>query len=194
MSANGSRRWSTRTASSGGQTRSCERPRRISPRRSSTADPRHDVVHRRAPRAIRGRADLPGAADRPLDVLRGQGPGSELQPVASRSRDAELRAHIERVWEENYRVYGVRKVWRQLHREGIAVARCTVARLMRDLDLRGVVRGRRVRTTTPVATLPCPVDRVNRVFDAPRPNRARAAEAEVNIPRAPDRGRGTYRR
>ena len=85
-------------------------------------------------------------------------------------RDAELREHIARVWEENYRVYGVRKVWRQLQREGIAVARCTVVRLMRELGLRGEMRGPRVKTTTPVATLACPADRVNRVFQAPRPN------------------------
>ena len=85
-------------------------------------------------------------------------------------RDAHLCEHIGRVWDENYRVYGVRKVWRQLQREGIAVARCTVARLMRELGLRGVVRGRRVNTTAPVATLACPADRVNRVFQAPRPN------------------------
>ena len=85
-------------------------------------------------------------------------------------RDAELREHIGRVWNENYRVYGVRKVWRQLRRESVTVARCTVARLMRELGLRGVVRGRRVKTTTPVATLACPADRVNRVFQAPRPN------------------------
>ena len=85
-------------------------------------------------------------------------------------RDARLREHIVRVWEENYRVYGVRKVWRQLRREGVTVARCTVARLMRELGLRGVVRGSRVKTTTPAATLACPADRVNRVFQAPRPN------------------------
>ena len=85
-------------------------------------------------------------------------------------RDGQLREEIRRVWEENFRVYGVRKVWRQLHREGIVVARCTVARLMRELGLRGVVRGRRVKTTTPVAKLACPADRVNRVFRAPRPN------------------------
>ena len=85
-------------------------------------------------------------------------------------RDEQRREHIGRVWEENFRVYGVRKVWRQLHREGIVVARCTVARLMRELGLRGVVRGRRVKTTTPVAKLACPADRVNRAFRAPRPN------------------------
>ena len=77
---------------------------------------------------------------------------------------------IRRVWEENFRACGVRKVWRQLHREGIVAAWCTVARLMRELGLRGVVRGRRVKTTPPVAKLACPADRVNRVFQAPRPN------------------------
>ena len=67
-------------------------------------------------------------------------------------------------------LYGVRKVWRQLDREGVVAARCTVARLMRELGPRGVVRGRRVKTP-PVATLPCPADRVvNRVFQVPRPN------------------------
>ena len=85
-------------------------------------------------------------------------------------RDNQLGEEIRRVWEENFRVYGVRKVWRQLHREGTEVARCTVARLMRALGLRGVVRGRRVRTTTPVAKLACPADRVNREFRATRPN------------------------
>jgi len=85
-------------------------------------------------------------------------------------RDAQLREHIARVWEENYRVYGVRKVWRQLRREGVVVARCTVARLMRELGLRGVVQGSGVKTTTRVATLACPADRVNREFQAPRPN------------------------
>ena len=66
-------------------------------------------------------------------------------------RDSQLGEEIRRVWEENFRIYGVRKVWRQLHREGIVAARCTVARLMRTLGLRGVVRGRGVKTTTPVA-------------------------------------------
>ena len=67
-------------------------------------------------------------------------------------------------------VYGVRKVWRQLNREGIAVARCTVGRLMYRLDLRGVVRGKRVRTTVPDAAAACPRDKVQRVFQAERPN------------------------
>ena len=75
-------------------------------------------------------------------------------------RDAWLKGGIERVWEDNYRVCGVRKVWRQLKREGIVVARCTVARLMRELGLQGVVRGRRIKTTLPDDTSARPLDRV----------------------------------
>ena len=89
---------------------------------------------------------------------------------ARRQRDAVLRAEIERVWEENFGVYGVRKVWRQLNREGVTVARCTVARLMGELGLRGVVRGRRSKTTRAASDLPRPADRVRRVFEASRPN------------------------
>jgi putative transposase len=89
---------------------------------------------------------------------------------ARAQRDVTLRTEIRRVYEENFRVYGVRKVWRQLLREGIAVARCTVARLMRTMGLQGVVRGKKVRTTISNAAAPCPLDRVNRQFTAPRPN------------------------
>jgi putative transposase len=89
---------------------------------------------------------------------------------ARAKRDAALAVEIRRVFEENFRVYGVRKVWRQLGREGIAAARCTVARLMRDMGLQGAVRGKRVRTTIGDAAAPCPLDRVNRQFRAPRPN------------------------
>jgi putative transposase len=85
-------------------------------------------------------------------------------------RDAVLCAEIRRVWAENFGVYGVRKLWRQLGREGIDVARCTVARLMRQMDLQGVVRGKSVRTTISDKAAPCPLDRVNRDFKAPRPN------------------------
>src|ERR1700739_3805767 len=63
-------------------------------------------------------------------------------------RDAALKIEVGRVYEENFRVYGIRKVWRQLGREGIAVARCTVARLMRTMGLQGVVRGKTIRTTS----------------------------------------------
>ena len=81
-----------------------------------------------------------------------------------------LREIAQRVWDDNFRVYGVRKVWRQLKREGQVVARCTVARLMRDLGLRGVVRGSSVKTTVPDDLLDRPLDRVNRQFNVLRPN------------------------
>jgi putative transposase len=77
---------------------------------------------------------------------------------------------IRRVFEENFRVYGVRKVWRQLLREGHDVARCTVARLMRQMGLQGVIRGKPVRTTIGDKAAPCPLDHVRRQFKAPRPN------------------------
>jgi transposase InsO family protein len=86
-------------------------------------------------------------------------------------RDAVLCGEIRRVWAENFGVYGVRKVWRQLGREGIGVARCTVARLMRRMGLQGIVRGKSVRTTISDKAAPCPLDRVNRDFKAPAPNR-----------------------
>jgi len=89
---------------------------------------------------------------------------------ARAQRDAALRPEIERVWEANFRVYGVRKVWRQLQREGIAVARCTVARLMAEMGLKGAVRGKVVKTTIANPAAPCPDDHVNRQFTAPAPN------------------------
>jgi putative transposase len=85
-------------------------------------------------------------------------------------RDAALCVAVRRVFDESFGLYGARKVWRQLGREGIPVARCTVARLMRRLGLRGVVRGKEVRTTVPDRATPCPADKVNRQFRAPRPN------------------------
>ena len=77
---------------------------------------------------------------------------------------------IQRVWHTNFQVYGARKVWRQLNREGIEVARCTVERLMARAGLQGVRRGKVVRTTVPDASAPCPLDRVNRHFRADRPD------------------------
>jgi transposase InsO family protein len=85
-------------------------------------------------------------------------------------RDDALKPEIQRVWDENFSVYGVRKVWRQLNREGHVVARCTVVRLMQDLGLRGVVRGRRAKTTVPDEGSDRPLDRVNRQFNVLRPN------------------------
>jgi|SRR5271165_739272 len=85
-------------------------------------------------------------------------------------RDETLVPHIERVWNANLQVYGADKVWRQLRREGTDVARCTVERLMRRQGLRGVIRGKVVRTTVADPAASCPLDRVNRQFKAQRPN------------------------
>jgi putative transposase len=85
-------------------------------------------------------------------------------------RDASLLPQVQRVWQANMQVYGAEKVWRQLNREGVTVARCTVERLMRQLGLQGVRRGKAVRTTVPDPKVPCPLDRVNRQFRAERPN------------------------
>ena len=85
-------------------------------------------------------------------------------------QDDELIPQVQRVWHANMQVYGADKVWKQLNREGIAVARCTVERLMRQLALRGVRRGKVVRTTVSNANASCPLDRVNRHFKAQRPN------------------------
>ena len=89
---------------------------------------------------------------------------------ARAKRDDLLMPHIERVWQANMQVYGAEKVWKQMNREDIAVARCTVERLMRRLGLEGIRRGKSVRTTTPDTSAPCPLDRVNREFQADRPN------------------------
>jgi transposase InsO family protein len=86
-------------------------------------------------------------------------------------RDVTLKPEIVRVFSENFAVYGVRKVWRQMNREGFAIARCTVERLMRDMGLHGVIRGKPVRTTISDKAAPCPLDHVNRQFHAPAPNR-----------------------
>ena len=89
---------------------------------------------------------------------------------ARAKRDMALKPEIQRVFAENFEVYGARKVWRQLRREGNDVARCTVERLMRQMGLRGAIRGKPVRTTVSDKAAPCPLDRVNRQFHAPRPN------------------------
>jgi putative transposase len=89
---------------------------------------------------------------------------------ARQQQDAALRPKIQKVWDDNWKVYGVRKAWRQLCREGEAVARCTVARLMAGMGLRGVIRGKAARTTAPDTSVSCPRDKVNRQFRAPAPN------------------------
>jgi putative transposase len=91
-------------------------------------------------------------------------------------RDQQLKAEIARVWKENYEVYGADKVWLELNRQGIAVARCTTERLMRQLGLAGVRRGRKVRTTVPGKGGHRASDLLGRDFTAPAPNRRWVAD------------------
>jgi len=106
---------------------------------------------------------------------------------AARCRNPALRSHrvqrdeqrmvdIRRVWDQNFQVYGARKVWRQMCREGKPIARCTVERLMRHMGIEGVRRGKRVRTTIPDASRPCPRDLVRRAFHTDQPNRLWVAD------------------
>jgi putative transposase len=97
-------------------------------------------------------------------------------PSARALRDAELKVKIRRVYDANFQVYGARKVWRRLGREGIPVGRDRVARLMGELGICGVVRGKPRRTTTPAATADRPADLVERDFSAPAPNRLWVAD------------------
>src|ERR1700734_2319241 len=141
------------------------------PRRSSTADTSHDRVHRRSPRGVWGRADLQGVADRPIHLSRHAAKRADPAKLSARAKqDAIGKSKIRRVFAENFDVYGVRKVWRQLRREGEDIARCTVERLMRSMGLQGVIRGKPVKTTIGDKAAPCPLDHVNRRFRAPRPN------------------------
>ena len=91
-------------------------------------------------------------------------------------RDSVLEVEIQRVWDENFRVYGARKVWRQLNREQIPIAKCTTERLMQKLGLRGVVRGKGYKTTIPDLMAERPMDLVERTFTASRPNQLWVAD------------------
>jgi putative transposase len=89
---------------------------------------------------------------------------------AGARRDAELRPHIQRVFDANWQVYGVRKVWPRLRRKGFDVARCIVVRLMKIMNIQGIIRGKPHKTTIPDKKLPCPLDKVNRQFRGSGPN------------------------
>lgn len=96
----------------------------------------------------------------------------DVDRLSIRARsDIALKIEIRRVFDENFRVYGVRKVWRQLQREGFDIARCTVSRLMKAMGLQGIIRGKPIKTTVADKSAPSPLDRVNRQFKAPAPNR-----------------------
>jgi putative transposase len=97
-------------------------------------------------------------------------------PSVHQRRDLKLKAEIQRVWDDNYQVYGARKIWRQLHREGFQVARCTVERLMGELGIAGAVRGKAKRTTIADEQAPRPPDLVERQFTATRPNQLWVAD------------------
>lgn len=97
-------------------------------------------------------------------------------PSARQVRDEELKVEIVRIWQEHRRVYGADKLWAQLRREGFGVARCTVERLMRDLGIAGVVRGKVIRTTFGDETAARPADLVDRQFHAEAPNRLWVAD------------------
>ena len=104
---------------------------------------------------------------------------AKIRPSSARRlRDDQLRGEIRRVHDTNFGVYGVRKVWRQLNREGISVARCTVARLMDDMGIQGVIRGKARRTTIPAETATRPADLVDRQFTVTEPYRLWVADIE----------------
>ena len=171
MFRTGSRRWSGRTGSFARPMRSCARRRLILPRRSSTAVQAmiafiddHREVHGVEPIC----KVLPIA---PSTYHAHVAKRTDPKKLSTRAKqDMALTPEIARVFAENFEVYGVRKVWRQLQRESFDVARCTVERLMRGMGLRGVIRGKPVRTTISDKAAPCPLDHVNRQFHAPRPN------------------------
>ena len=119
-------------------------------------------------------AQLPIAPSQYYEHKAREGEPERLPPRLR--RDRALVPEIHRVYEENFRVYGARKVWRQLGREDFAVARCTVERLMKSLGLQGAVRGRKCRTTIVDDRAERPLDRVNRQFQASRPNQLWVAD------------------
>ena len=102
---------------------------------------------------------------------------AKARPRCARARrDEKLKREIRRVWEANYGVYGARKIWAALNREGTPVARCTIERLMADMGIAGAIRGRRYRTTIPDSTAPRPADLVDRQFTVDEPNRLWVAD------------------
>ena len=98
-------------------------------------------------------------------------------------RDEEICRQIKRVYEDSHSLYGSRKVWHQLRREGIAVAKCTVERLMRSMGLAGIRRGKKTVTTVSDPKAPCPLDKVNREFRVSRPNALWVVDFTYGAPR-----------
>ena len=114
---------------------------------------------------------------RALDVAASTYYAAKRRPPSARAiRDEQLAAKIQRIYDDNYEVYGARKIWRQLCRDGVQVARCTVERLMGELGITGAVRGKTTRTTIPDDQAPRPTDLVERQFTATRPNQLWVAD------------------
>ena len=113
---------------------------------------------------------------------------AERRPGGRRLRDEQLKVEITRVHKDNYGVYGARKVWLALNRDGVPVARCTVERLMRELGLAGARRRRRHRTTRPETAAARPADLVGREFNPPAPNRTWVADFTSWVGRRVDLG------
>ena len=175
--------WIGRTVSSGGPTSFCARHRLFRP---SGARPLTEELvsfidqHLAAPGVEPICKQLPIA---PSTYYEYKARASDPARAPARvKRDRALCREIQRVWDENYQVYGARKVWRQLKREGHDVARCTVERLMRRLEIQGVRRGGKRCTTVYDEALPQPADRVNRQFAATRPNRLWVADLTFGAP------------
>jgi len=117
------------------------------------------------------------AEHRPVDVLRARGTTTQPGSIAGKDKAGHwLRVEVDRGWRENRQVYGARNVWRQLNREGQQVACCTVARLMREMGLQGVVRGPKFKTTIADEVAMRPPDLVDRNFRATRPNQLWVAD------------------
>src|SRR4249920_2830806 len=170
MNASGSRCSSVRSVSFVRRTRFYGKRQLISRRRSSTARSRSDWLAHMNEFGVEPMCRVLHIAPSTWHEHARRKAEPDRLPERAK-RDAELSVHIRRVFAENFSVYGVRKVWRQLTREGVAVARCTVARLMRAMGLQGVVRGKRMKTTISDKATPCPLDKVNRQFAADRPNK-----------------------
>ncbi|MBM0226109.1 MULTISPECIES: IS3 family transposase [Micromonospora] len=120
---------------------------------------------------------LQALEDTPAQIAPSTYYAAKTRPASARSRrDEELTAVIERIHAENYGVYGARKIWHELHRRGVRVARCTVERLMRESGLRGLLRDKSPRTTRPAAETSRPADLVKRDFTAAGPNQLWVAD------------------
>jgi putative transposase len=120
---------------------------------------------------------LQALEDTPAQIAPSTYYAAKTRPASTRRvRDNELTETIKQVHAENYGVYGARKIWHELHRRGVPVARCTVERLMREAGLRGLLRDKSPRTTRPAAETSRPGDLVKRDFTAVRPNQLWVAD------------------